>query len=397
MCPPERNALYQIYLSAKGQEWTNDLNWGDEFVVPCFWYGVVCDNDTGPVVGLNLPNNGLSGTLSEMLGRLTSLELLDLSDNDLKGSIPSGIGSLLHLKRLRISYNALTGEIPQNISSLEHLELLHLHGNRLTGSMPDVNSLGLSETSSFISDCGVPSVFDKPLICDNCTMCCNANDEYQPTAKNKLLQIDQSVFESYSSFSWVLLLCLAGVFCLVVILSSLYDSHKEKSMQSMTQSDRRLAKIESDRKYALEHVGDDSVYSFFLTKSWLAWGVALFVFGIQMAMLFLFVRVRSWSSWLIQLRVCPVLTPYLFYCIKAAMVDFSDGKSDFIYSWRCKLNDAECKDTSDQTWWGWMIFAILMVSHLMADLLNGGKLLILSGKARHRWTVRCRFFCKSHN
>jgi hypothetical protein len=311
MCPPERNALYEIYRSAKGQEWTNDMNWTDEFVLPCLWYGVVCDNDTGPVVGLNLTNNGLSGTLSEMLGSLTSLELLDLSDNDLKGSIPSDIGSLLHLKRLRISYNALTGEVPQNISSLEHLELLHLHGNRLTGSMPYVNSWGLTENSSFISDCGVPSVFDKPLVCDNCTMCCNAKDECQPTAINKLLQIDQRGFESYSSFSWVLLLCLAGISCLVVILSSLYDNRIEKSMQSMTQSFQRLANIESDTKYALDHIGDDSVYSFFLTGSWLAWGVALCVLGIQMAILFLFVKVRSWFSWLIQLRACPVLTPYL--------------------------------------------------------------------------------------
>jgi hypothetical protein len=185
MCPPERNALFQIYISAKGLEWTNDLSWGNEFVLPCFWYGVVCDNDTGLVVGLNLTNNGLSGTLSEMLGSLTSLELLDLSDNDLKGSIPSDIGSLLHLKRLRISYNSLIGEIPQNISSLEHLELLHLHSNRLTGSMPFVNSWGLSGTSSFISDCGVPSVFDEPLVCPNCTMCCNAMDECQPTAKKQ--------------------------------------------------------------------------------------------------------------------------------------------------------------------------------------------------------------------
>jgi hypothetical protein len=79
------------------------------------------------------------------------------------------------------------------------------------------------------------------------------------------------------------------------------------------------------------------------------------------------------------------------------MVDFKDGKSDFIYSWRCQLNDTECKDTNDEDKWGWIIFAILMVSHLMSEFLNGGKLLILSGKARHRLTVRCRFFCKSHN
>jgi hypothetical protein len=79
------------------------------------------------------------------------------------------------------------------------------------------------------------------------------------------------------------------------------------------------------------------------------------------------------------------------------MVDFSDRESDFIYSWRCQLNATECRDTNGQIGWGWTIFAILMISHLMSDLLNGCKLLILSGKARHRLTLRCRFFCKSYN
>ena len=31
MCPPERNALKEFYESTKGQEWTNDENWIDEY------------------------------------------------------------------------------------------------------------------------------------------------------------------------------------------------------------------------------------------------------------------------------------------------------------------------------------------------------------------------------
>jgi len=36
------------------------------------------------VIELNLSNNGLSGRLSESIGNLTFIEVLDLSDNDIK-------------------------------------------------------------------------------------------------------------------------------------------------------------------------------------------------------------------------------------------------------------------------------------------------------------------------
>jgi hypothetical protein len=78
--------------------------------------------------------------------------------------------------------------------------------------------------------------------------------------------------------------------------------------------------------------------------------------------------------------------------VDAAMVDFSKSNSDFIYSWRCPRNDTTCTNTQDQDWKGWTIFAILMFSHLMRDLLNGSKLLVLSAKRRHSFHWRCRFF-----
>jgi hypothetical protein len=152
MCPPERTALYNFYQSAKGNEWTKDSKWGDQFALPCDWYGITCDD--GLMVELNLTNNGLSGTLNQELGNLTSLQLLDLSDNELKGAVPSSIGSLVHLKTLRLSYNYFTGPVPQSLEHLNQLELLHFHGNGLTGSMPTVNVQGLTEVSSFITDCG---------------------------------------------------------------------------------------------------------------------------------------------------------------------------------------------------------------------------------------------------
>ncbi len=55
-----------------------------------------------------------------------------------------------------------------------------MHDNRFAGTVPSINLefRGFDE-SSFISDCGVPSVFDDPLICEGCTMCC------KPTCANE--------------------------------------------------------------------------------------------------------------------------------------------------------------------------------------------------------------------
>ena len=90
LCPIERNALKSIYSAAKGQEWTRDRMWLDPYTGHCSWYGVEC-NDLNKTIKLELPNNGLSGTLDKDIEKLNSLEVLDLSDNDIK------VGTILNL------------------------------------------------------------------------------------------------------------------------------------------------------------------------------------------------------------------------------------------------------------------------------------------------------------
>ena len=82
LCPMERNFLSDFYHSAKGGEWTDSTYWVDEYTSYCDWKGVTCENDR--VTKLNLSNNGLSGKLSESIGNLTAIKVLDLSDNDIK-------------------------------------------------------------------------------------------------------------------------------------------------------------------------------------------------------------------------------------------------------------------------------------------------------------------------
>ena len=100
-----------------------------------------------------------------------------------------------------MSYNALIGTFPSELGLLEHLEIVHLHSNRIQGNLTirnyetpydsfysiyhddggEVESTELLDLlkdafdkAKFISDCGSPSAFDKPVDCPNCTMCCES-------------------------------------------------------------------------------------------------------------------------------------------------------------------------------------------------------------------------------
>jgi len=66
----------------------------------CSWDGVECDEDTGHVIGLNLSNSCLFGSINSnsSLFRLVHLQSLNLSNNDFNGShIPSQVRDLSRL------------------------------------------------------------------------------------------------------------------------------------------------------------------------------------------------------------------------------------------------------------------------------------------------------------
>ena len=203
LCPTERKALKEIYDLAKGREWTDSEHWTSEYKTCCDWHGVMCD-ETDQVIELTLSNNALSGKLSESIGDLRALKVLDLSDNNIKvrrqlrsyvrasillfslthytfisphqGSIPSEIGLLSSLTTVRLSHNSFVGSAPAELGTLERLELVQLHSNRILGSISLTLRSHLLEKSSFTADCGVPSFFEEPVECDKCTMCCKNLD-----------------------------------------------------------------------------------------------------------------------------------------------------------------------------------------------------------------------------
>ena len=77
--------------------------------------------------------------------------------------IPTEIGSLTNLTYLRLSYNAFDHEAPNELADLTQLELVQLHGNRLSGTIPEWIVVPKNDSdfvSSFIADCGSPSIFE---------------------------------------------------------------------------------------------------------------------------------------------------------------------------------------------------------------------------------------------
>ena len=191
--------MADFYNEAKGLEWTESttqvldlaanqpldssesptpyriVGWLDDYDSHCLWKGVTCDD--GRTVKIELRANGLSGRLSSSIGMLKDLRVLDISDNDIKDTIPSEIGLLEQLEYLKLSFNQFQREVPPEVENLQKLKLFQAHGNRITGTVTLSTGLVPDEfgESSYVTDCGSPSLFGNnpgPVNCTSCTMCC---------------------------------------------------------------------------------------------------------------------------------------------------------------------------------------------------------------------------------
>lgn len=352
MCPLDRSALNEFYHAAKGQEWTNSDLWLDNYEGHCSWYGVEC-NGSNKTVELKLASNGLSGTLTEKISNLSMIEVLDLSDNRIKGSIPTEVGLLSNLIYLRLAYNDFRGN-ETNFGELQHLKLIQLHGNRLSGTLPSLN-LEFIDPSSYISDCGNPSDFEDSLVCIECTMCCNMQDDCYPQEESDIQKL------GFANFMYFTGAFMGGIFvacCALAFASFIYDVRHTINLRSFSK--------DLDRKYALGTVGDDSVYSFLLGTTFIGWLIVLITICSQMWMLFVFVQ--------------------------GSEIDLSDDQSDLAYTLKCPRDDDECRDSSDLDWRGWTVYAILMSANLLKDAINGAKLIVLSAKRRHSSNTKARLF-----
>ena len=141
----DRAALEALYDATGGSGWTDSTNWKTSSPLG-EWFGVTTDG-AGRVTRLELPGNGLTGSMPPALGDLALLQTLRLGfwwdpalrqtfENGLTGPIPPALGRLSGLRWLSLSGNDLTGSIPVELGNLLRLEFLHLGSNDLTGPVP---------------------------------------------------------------------------------------------------------------------------------------------------------------------------------------------------------------------------------------------------------------------
>jgi Leucine-rich repeat (LRR) protein len=129
----DRAALAAFFEATDGPAWIDSENWIgpnplDE------WHGVQTD-DSGRVIAIELPGNGLRGLFSPEIAKLSRLRVLDLSQNQLHGAIPVGLGRI-DLTSLNLASNDLSGSIPATLGEASGLEELNLSDNRLVAGIP---------------------------------------------------------------------------------------------------------------------------------------------------------------------------------------------------------------------------------------------------------------------
>jgi hypothetical protein len=138
----ERAALFALYNSTDGANWTTDTNWLGAAGTECTWFGVECRMiDDNPaemyVYALDASGNNLSGVIPPELENLSGVLSLYLGGNDLIGSIPPELGSLPNVGTLSLHSNHLSGTIPPELGDLPNVAYLSMCCNQLGGEIPE--------------------------------------------------------------------------------------------------------------------------------------------------------------------------------------------------------------------------------------------------------------------
>ena len=111
------------------------------------------------LVAIDLSSNKFDGEISEVIGNLKGLHLLNISNNILTGPIPSSLENLRELESLDLSQNRLSGEIPPQLLQLTFLAFFNASNNHLTGLIPQGKQFSTFENDSYLGNtglCGMP-------------------------------------------------------------------------------------------------------------------------------------------------------------------------------------------------------------------------------------------------
>lgn len=142
----------------------------------CLWWGITCEdkntNEThfdgvGKIIGLNLQENDIKGTIPKEFQVFHDMKTLDMSKNELHGNFPGALGYNFNLENLNLRDNRLNGIIEPEMSFLEGIREIDMSHNFLTGTIPTelnrlrkLNSLFLSKNSLHGT---VPNLANCPL------------------------------------------------------------------------------------------------------------------------------------------------------------------------------------------------------------------------------------------
>ncbi|KAM7473855.1 hypothetical protein LguiB_021098 [Lonicera macranthoides] len=120
---------HQIANNLVFNSWNTSLHF-------CQWKGVECGHRHHRVIGLNLTDQNMFGTISPHIGNLSFLRFIKLQDNHFHGEIPQQIGYLYRLRILNLRNNTLGGPIPVNLSRCFNFKAVYLGRNDLVGTIP---------------------------------------------------------------------------------------------------------------------------------------------------------------------------------------------------------------------------------------------------------------------
>ncbi|KAK4484210.1 hypothetical protein RD792_011432 [Penstemon davidsonii] len=114
------------YLGLEENQFTNDLSTPEQdFITPL----TKCNMSSCNLLWLGLGGNVLNGVIPESLGKLRSLQRLEIDNNKLQGSIPHSFCDLKNFYYLSLSGNKLYGQLPSCLGGLTFMREIYLEDN----------------------------------------------------------------------------------------------------------------------------------------------------------------------------------------------------------------------------------------------------------------------------